>query len=69
MNAFEIVRDLNLAENAIANALKIKGDSGWRWHGRKANPDIVPIIWNEIEITAPDGKTHVMPAVDYVKEA
>lgn len=60
---------LDVAEEAINSALRKRGDNNWRWHGSLANPHTVPIIWNDIDITAPDGTTRTIAAVDYIKEA
>lgn len=64
-----LARELNATENIISDALRKRGDSNWRWHGSLASPHTVPIIWNDIEITAPDGTTRTIAAVDYIKEA
>jgi hypothetical protein len=69
MSVYQLARELDRAENAILAALARKGDRQWRWHGTKANPHTVPLIWNQIEVTQADGSTRTVAAIDYVQEA
>ena len=65
----DLARALDAAENAINSALGRRQDTNWRWFGSLANPHTVPVIWNTIEVTENSGKTRILPAIDYVKEA
>ena len=62
------VRELQQAENRIAAAVKRHGDVRWEWASTKANPNMVPIIWNDIRVFSDTGR-RVVPAIDYVEES
>jgi len=68
MSVHTLARELDRAEDAILRAAARRGDRDWRWHGTKANPNTVPLIWNQIEVTQADGSTRTVAAIDYVQE-
>jgi hypothetical protein len=68
MNVYETARKLTAAEDTIRAAVAHHGDIDWKWYGTLANPNVVPLYWNDITVTSRDGKSRIVTAIDYVQE-
>jgi len=56
------------AETLLHLALAEHGDFRWEWNGERSNPDVVPVMWNNIRVIAAGGGTRILPAQQYVDE-
>ena len=68
MSVYAIARQLQDAEDQIDAALREQGDVRWQWHGTKSNPNVVPILWNNIKVTNGGNVSRILPATDYINE-
>ena len=62
-----VVVELARTEERIGAAVKAHGDKGWDWYGTKANPNVVPLLWNDICVYGSSGDRY-LSAADYVAE-
>jgi len=62
-----LAKELTVVENAIDGAVQRHGDEAWRWAGSKANPNVVPLAWNDITVFDGEGNQRTVCAADYIR--
>ena len=58
------------AEYRIGAALRRNNHYRWYWQGGLANPENVPVLWNDICVFENKGdyRGRIVPACDYIEE-